>query len=203
VKVDSKTRLPGKMEAERRMKALQELFHKTSDALRDVWMDVQSPIVVIGPGFRKNEFVKYLQSKAPNISQDIIDVKGVNSGGLAGINEALRSGVLTKALKHVRIIEETKIVEELLTRLGKGRADISYGFFEVERASLFGAVEKLLLADVTFREASEEKRLALEKLMRDVEGKGGGIMVISSEHEAGIKLLSLGGVAALLRYPLA
>jgi len=33
-----------------------------------------------------------------------------------------------------------------------------------------------------------------------VERKGGGIIVISTEHEAGTKLLALGGVAALLRF---
>jgi protein pelota len=38
--------------------------------------------------------------------------------------------------------------------------------------------------------------------MKNVEEMGGGIMIISTEHEAGTKLLSLGGIAALLRFPL-
>jgi protein pelota len=38
--------------------------------------------------------------------------------------------------------------------------------------------------------------------MKEVEEKGGHIIVISTEHEAGEKLLALGGVAALLRFPL-
>jgi len=58
------------------------------------------------------------------------------------------------------------------------------------------------LADVTLRETTNEKRTALEKLMREVEERGGQIIVISTEHEAGAKLLALGGVAALLRFPL-
>jgi len=41
----------------------------------------------------------------------------------------------------------------------------------------------------------------LEKLVKEVEEKGGRIIIISTEHEAGTKLLSLGGVAALLRFP--
>jgi protein pelota len=31
---------------------------------------------------------------------------------------------------------------------------------------------------------------------------GGGVMVISSEHDGGKQLDSLGGLAALLRYPI-
>jgi protein pelota len=67
---------------------------------------------------------------------------------------------------------------------------------------MYGAVEKLLVADSALRETTEEKRRQLEKLMKQVEEARGAIMVISTEHEAGTKLLSLGGVAALLRFPL-
>jgi protein pelota len=59
------------------------------------------------------------------------------------------------------------------------------------------------LTDVTLREASDEKRLALEDLLKEVEERGGEVTIISAEHEAGAKLLSLGGIAALLRFPLA
>jgi protein pelota len=52
------------------------------------------------------------------------------------------------------------------------------------------------------RETSDEKRLYLEDLMKAVEQKGGSILVVSTEHEAGAKLTALGGIAALLRFPL-
>lgn len=64
-----------------------------------------------------------------------------------------------------------------------------------------GAVEKLVLADTMLREASEEQRLRLEGLMHAVEQHAGSITVVSTEHEAGAKLNALGGVAALLRFP--
>lgn len=202
VKVEEKTRLPGKLEAEKRTKAKREFFKGALKALRYERTRVRGPIVVIGPGFMKNEFVKYMKRVAPDTAEGIIDVKGVNSAGLAGINEALRSGVFTKALRHVRIVEENKVMEEVLARLGKGRLDVTYGLDAVERASSFGAVEMILLADTTLREAPDDKRLALEELMREVEKRGGKVMVISAEHEAGTNLLSLGGIAALLRFPL-
>ncbi|UCC33425.1 MAG: mRNA surveillance protein pelota [Candidatus Bathyarchaeota archaeon] len=203
VKAEEKTRLPGKLEVEKRAKAFREFFKKALRALRELWARLHSPLVIIGPGFVKNDFVKYINGAEPDVASAIIDVKGVNSGGLAGIQEALRSGVFTKALKHVRIAEEARLMEAVLTRLGKDRLDVTYGLAEVEKASAFGAIERLLLTDVTMRESSDEERMALEDLLRKVEERGGIVTIISVEHEAGTKLLSLGGVAALLRYPLA
>jgi len=202
VKAEEKTRLPGKLEAEKRTGAMREFFKKALKFLREAWISLRSPIVIIGPGFVKNDFFSYVKREALDVAAAVVDVKGVNSAGVAGINEALRSGVFTKALKHVRIAEEAKVMEEVLARLGKGRGDITYGFVEVEKASAYGAVEKLLVADTALREISDERRKALEKIMKEAEERGGQVMVISTEHEAGTELLSLGGVAALLRFPL-
>jgi len=38
--------------------------------------------------------------------------------------------------------------------------------------------------------------------MKDIEQKGGKVIIVSTEHEAGAKLIALGGVAALLRFAL-
>jgi len=107
-----------------------------------------------------------------------------------------------KTTKKLRVIEETEVIEEILRRLGKGEPTITYGFEDVEMAVELGAVEKLVLADIVLREASDEKRLTIEDLMKKVEEKGGKIIVVSTEHEAGAKLVSLGGITALLRFPL-
>jgi len=142
-----------------------------------------------------------VRDKAPEIAKSIIDVKSVNNSGLAGIKEALRSGILVKALEHVRIVEETKAVEEILERLGKNQP-VAYGLEEVKLANSYGAIEKLVLIDIRLREATDEERLELENLMKEVEEKGGKIIIISAEHEAGEKLASIGGIAAILRFPI-
>ena len=201
VRVEGKARLPGKSEAEKRSEALQRYFREASNALREVWLSIRCSIVIIGVGFVKNQFANYVKSEALDVAQSLVDVKGVNSSGVAGIKEALRSGVLDKTLKHVRIAEEAKFVEEVLARLGGEKGNVTYGLEQVEKADLVGAVETFLVADLTMRDAPNEKRLVLEKLMKEVEEKGGKIVVVSVEHEAGQKLLALGGVAALLRFP--
>jgi len=172
------------------------------NVLRQAWMSAHMPIVIIGVGFVKNDFAKFVESEASDIAESVLDVKSVNNGGVAGINEALRSGVLQKTMKQQRILEETEVVEEVLKRLGKGEGNVTYGLKEVARAAEVGAVEKLVVADSVLREGSDEDRLFIEELMRSVEAKGGSLIVVSTEHEAGVKLLGLGGLAALLRFAL-
>jgi len=202
IKAEERISLPGKLQAEERTGTLQELFKSASGILEEVQAQPQVSLVVLGLGYIKNDFIRYLEQKRPEIREKVIDVKSVNSVGKAGIYEALRSGILSKALRHVRVAEETDVVEEVLKRLGKERGDVTYGLAEVERADTYGAVEKLLMTDVRLREATDEERQMHERLMRSVEDKAGRVVIISTEHEAGTKLNSLGGIAALLRFPI-
>ncbi len=201
-KMGGRTKLPGKLEAEKRVKAKQLFFKDALESLREAWGPIHSPIVVIGPGFIKDDFVDYIKNEAKDVAASVVAIKGVNSAGLSGIQESLRSGILVNVIQNIRVADEMKAMEELLSRLGKGKRDVTYGLCEVEKAGAYGAVEKLLVADSTLRETTEEKRIELEKIMKKVEETGGEIMVLSTEHEAGTKLLSLGGVAALLRFQL-
>ena len=201
-KVGERARLPGKLEPEKRTKAKQLFFKRALKSLREVWAPLHSPIVIIGPGFIKNDFADYVKNEDKDVAESIVGVKGVNSAGLSGIQESLRSGILSNVLQHLRVADEMNAIEEFLSRLGKGKSNVTYGFSDVEKAANYGAVEKLLVADLTLRETTDEKRIALEKLMKTVEETRGDIMVLSTEHEAGTKLLSFGGVAALLRFPL-
>jgi len=200
VKAEENISLPGKRSTDERTKTLQGLFKSAAKALEDLSSELKMSIVVLGVGFIKNQFVKFLEEYKPELRRAIVDVKSVNNNGKAGINEALRSGVLNKALKNVRIAEEAEVVEEVLERLGKEHANVTYGLKEVEKADSIGAIDRLLVTDVKLREASDEERRVLEKLMREVENKHGKVIIISTEHEAGTKLNSLGGIAALLRF---
>ena len=202
IKVEERMKLPGKLEAEKRSAATKEYFNRTLKSLSQLWSPKRSPIVILGVGFIKSDFAKFLSDEDSDVSKSVVDVKSVNNGGVAGIYEALRSGVLLKAAKQLRIVDETETMEEVMKRLGKGEATITYGLNEVESAVKMGAVEKLVLADTMLRESQEEQRLHLEELMREVEQRRGSVTVVSTEHEAGAKLLALGGIAALLRFPI-
>ncbi len=201
-RVEQRMRLPGKQEADKRGEATKAYFRLAINSLQRLWMEKHNPIVVIGAGYVKNDFVNYLAQESQEISKSVVDIKSVNNGGTAGINEALRSGVLLKTAHQLRIVDETETMEEVMKRLGKGEGTVTYGLQAVENAVNMGAVEKLVVADTTLRDADEEQRLKLEELMRNTEKRNASITVVSTEHEAGSKLFALGGIAALLRFPI-
>ncbi|MEM2718112.1 MAG: mRNA surveillance protein pelota [Candidatus Bathyarchaeia archaeon] len=194
--------LPGKHMADERRRVLVEMFKSAARVMEDLVKSLNGSIIVVGVGLVKDMFIEFLRESQLDVYDKIVDVKSVNSAGRSGIYEALRSGILSKALQHMRVIEESSAVEEILKRLGMGRGDVTYGLSGVERAASLGAVEELLVTDELIRASSDEVMLLLEGLIRSVEDKGGRVRIISVEHEAGAKLKSLGGIAALLRFPL-
>jgi protein pelota len=202
IRVEQRIRLPGKQDADKRVEATKGYFKLARESLQKLWTANHNPIVVIGAGYVKNDFMNYLQDESRELCKAIVDVKSVNNGGTAGIDEALRSGVLLKASHELRIVDETNTMEEVMKRLGKGEGTVTYGLEPVENAANMGAIEKLIVADTMLRDADEEHRLKLEELMRAVEKRQAVVTVISTEHEAGFKLISLGGIVALLRFPI-
>ncbi|MCL2477674.1 mRNA surveillance protein pelota [Candidatus Bathycorpusculum sp.] len=201
-RVEQRTRLPGKQDADKRVEATKAYFRLALTSLEKLWAINRNPLVIIGAGFVKNDFVSYLQDENKDLSKAVVDIKSVNNGGTAGIDEALRSGVLLKTAHQLRILDETETMEEIMKRLGKGEGNVTYGLTAVENAANMGAIEKLVVADTTLRDADENQRLKLEELMHAVERRQAAITVVSTEHEAGFKLISLGGIAALLRFPI-
>jgi protein pelota len=92
-----------------------------------------------------------------------------------------------------------------LLRKDDGRA--WYGPREVEKATDQGAVGRgggvLLLSNALFRAqdvATRRRWVRLHDRVKEVEG--GEVRVLSSEHESGKRLDALGGIAAILTFPL-
>jgi len=202
IKAEYVRRLPGKMEPERRTKALNETLKLIAKNLSDVWRREGGPIVIVGPGYMKEIFKNHLKEKYPELSNAVTKVATVSSSGIAGLNEALRSGILNQVAMEIRASTETGYVEEVLKRLGQKRTDVTYGIEETQVAAELGAVKRLLIVDLTIRKMEEEEDSTFEHLLKSVEKTGGEIMIVSSRHEGGKKLLSLGGVAAILRFPI-
>ena len=198
LKGEIKAKLPSKRETEKREPAISKYFRTILKFLDLAWKDTQGLIVIIGPGFWKEKLVKYIQIEKPKLFGAIKDVRTVGNGGISGVKEAIRGGVLDKVAKEGRVIEETKIVNEVLSRLGANQDKVTYGLMNVENAINTGAVKLLLVADELLRK--EKERKSIEDLIQKVEKMGGRIMIINTKFEAGKQLVGLGGLAALLRF---
>lgn len=175
--------------------------HKDKETLEDYHSDILKymegkyssfqAIVLGGPGFERENLLKYIQSKKPEIAKRIF-LEHTNATGRAGVQEVIKTSA-NRILKDTRIARETEIVEKLLEEIEKDGKAV-YGMKETEKAIGFGAVETLLI--------SEEKLTEFEEIMDKVEKQGGSVRIITSEHESGEKLLHLGGIGGLLRFEL-
>lgn len=174
-----------------RQKNIIQFYEKVIESITK--FDYIQNIIIAGPGFVKNDFYDYLKEKHKDLAEISI-IEPTGSGGRVGITEVLKKGTVEKLTAENRVAVEMGAVNRLLEQIGKNSSKIAYGLTEVKNAINMGAVEMLLILDVMV--AAEN----MGDLMDMVENMKGEVMVISSEHEGGKQLESLGGMAAILRY---
>jgi protein pelota len=151
-----------------------------------------SVLVVVGPGFTREHFVKLGKEKNPDIFKNC-HIHGTGQTGMVGIQEAIKSGVVEQITKENRVVLETNFIEKLFEEIKKdGLA--TYGINEVKNALVNGAVERLLITDTLVRTLEGEEILKLAKK------NNSEFTIINTMHEAGKKIEGIGGLGALLRY---
>ena len=174
-----------------RQKNIVQFYEKVIESIRK--FDSIQNIVIAGPGFVKNDFYDYLKDKHSDLAKVSI-IEPTGSGGRNGISEVLKKGTVEKLTSENRVALEMGAIDNLLTEIVKNSSKIAYGVKETKKAIDLGAVSELLILDT--KVASENMGDAMDM----VENMKGEVMVISSEHEGGKQLESLGGMAAILRY---
>ena len=176
-----------------RKQAINDFFTELAEVIKG-FKEVKA-VILAGPGFSKGEFYDFLTQKYSEMAKISI-LESTGAGGRSGIAEVLKKGVIEKMATEGRIAYEIRMVEELLSEIGKNSKRVAYGKKEVNQAAKSGAAETLLVIDELVRERD------IEELMDLTENMGGKVVIISSEHDGGKQLASLGGIAALLRYGL-
>ena len=174
-----------------RQKNIIQFYEKVIESIEK--FDSIQNIVIAGPGFVKNDFYDYLKDKHADLA-NISIIEPTGSGGRNGISEVLKKGTVDKLTAENRVALEMGAIDNLLTEIAKNSSKIAYGLKETKNAINLGAVSELLILDT--KVASENMGDAMDM----VENMKGEVMVISSEHEGGKQLESLGGMAAILRY---
>lgn len=176
-----------------RDKNILQFYKKVVDAVTK-FEDIQN-IIVAGPGFVKNDFYSYLKDKHKDLASKVI-VENIGTGGRVGISEVIKKGTVEKLTVENRVAEEIQAVNDLLINIAKNSSKVVYGVSETKNAVNMGAVEKLLVLDKAVPNNNLEETIAI------VENMNGEVITISSEHEGGEQLSALGGIAAILRYPI-
>jgi len=144
-------------------------------------------IIIAGPAFAKEDVLTLIKSREKELLGKIT-VESTYQTEENGLQELLNKGLLEKLTKMSRAEEETKAMERLLEEIGKnGKA--AYGLEKTRESLEAGLINLILISDKNIRDYEEVLDLADKMRVR--------IMVVSSQHSAGEKLLGLGGIAGL------
>ncbi|KAL1977589.1 hypothetical protein VTN31DRAFT_448 [Thermomyces dupontii] len=193
---------------------LRQIDFNTSITSTSPTNETVRPILLASPGFVAAGFQKHMQTVAatstPALKRLLPSVVVVHSasGYLHSLSEVLQSPTVKTLLADTKYARETKLMDDFMNQLRKETNKATYGAREVEAAVEQGAVGRgggvLIISNRLFRshDVRERKRwVALVDRVRQVEG--GEVRVLSSDHESGKRLDALGGVAALLTFPIA
>ena len=162
------------------------------DAVIKSIAEISGPLVIAGPGFVKDDFVRYAKNKnsAPAGRAIVVETRRIGGGA---VQDVIGAGTLEKLIGDLQLSREVRLMDEVLLRIAQDGA-VAYGRKDVATAIEYGAVEEVLLADSLLRDR------AIVPLIENAERMQAKVVVLSTEFEPGERLAALGGIAALLRY---
>jgi protein pelota len=164
-------------------------FDRVSDHLDGI----TGPLVIAGPGFIKDDFLKVLRGRNVSVAANTI-VMETRRIGTGAVQEVIGHAVLDRIAGDIQLAREVQLMDEFLARMAKG-LPVAYGRAEVQLATDSGAIEQLLVSDTLIRDP------IVVHLMDRAELTRAQVTVFSSSFDPGKQLGALGGVAALLRFP--
>lgn len=153
---------------------------------------ITGPLVIAGPGFVKDDFVKFMRTKDNALSDRALVVE-TRRIGRGAVQDVIGQGAIEKLVGDLQLTREVNLVDEILLRISRNGA-VAYGMQAVTDAIDYSAAEQVLITDTLLHDA------AVTRLIEKAEGMRAKIIVLSGSFEPGERLDALGGIAALLRY---
>ncbi|MEM4481382.1 MAG: mRNA surveillance protein pelota [Desulfurococcaceae archaeon] len=155
-------------------------------------------VIIAGPGDMKSHLRSELLSK---ISLPIY-IDSTSTGGCQGVREVLNRDVVKEVVSDLNIVRAKGALEDFKRLLVLEDQLVAYGLEEVHRASLIGAISKLLVADELLKLPEEEERQRVLDALRNASNHRAEIIVVPSKSDVGLELLGFGGIVAILRFKL-
>lgn len=153
---------------------------------------VEGPLVIAGPGFIKDDFLRYVKTVDPETAERCV-VAETRRTGRGAVQDVIGQGVVDRIHEDIQLGREVRLMEQLLERIACEQP-VAYGLGEVKNAVTYGACETLLVSDLLLRDPG------IAELLLQAEEMNTKIVVFSSSFDPGAQLDALGGIAALLRY---
>ena len=103
-----------------------------SDAVLKCIAEISGPLIIAGPGFIKDDFVRYAKNKnsAPAGQAIVVETRRIGRGA---VQDVIGSGTLEKLMGDLQLSREVKLMDEVLLRIAQDGA-VAYGKKPVESA---------------------------------------------------------------------
>ncbi|KRX60129.1 Protein pelota -like protein, partial [Trichinella sp. T9] len=195
--------------ASQRQMAFKKFFEAVKAALLlNVNFDVVKCVLIASPGFLRDQFFAYLYSEDSSKNEVLLNNKSKfilvqsTTGHKHALKEILNNPAISAKLKDTKAAGETKALEAFHEMLLQDANRAFYGIKHVEHANELLSIKTLLISDALFRSMDFVKRSRYVSLVESVKKQGGEVKIFSSLHLSGEQLAYMGGVAAILRYPI-
>ena len=176
----------------------------------------EMPMLVLGSaGYTAGNFLKHAQEtawqKGDKKMQEYFKKSALvvhSAGGyLHDLTSALQAPAVKKQLADTKYGREAAVLEKFFDLLRQDEGRACYGPGEVSQAVEGGGVGRgggvMLISDRLFRSDDvAERRRWVELVERVRKTEGGEVKVLSSGHESGRRLEQVGGIGAILTFPM-
>lgn len=154
-------------------------------------------VIIFGPGETRRRFFNALVARQEVQKDAVMVVDGVDVAGEDGIFVFLRSPAMKEAMSASKLAAVSALLDRVMLMVNRGEAKFAMGLQEVSQAAAMKAIESVVFSDSIFRTAEEDQ---VVKLLNSIEGYGAKTYAVDSSTDIGLRVSSLGGIVALLRY---
>jgi protein pelota len=154
-------------------------------------------VIVFGPGETRRRFFNALVAREEIPKERVQVVDGVDVAGEDGIFVFLRSPAMKEVMSASKLASVSSMLDRVMLMVNRGEGKFAMGLQEVSQAGAMKAIESVVFSDSIFKTADEEQ---VVKLLNSIESYGAKMYAVDSSTDIGLRVSSLGGIVALLRY---
>lgn len=175
--------------------SLDSFFADTAKTVASVLSEADR-IIIFGPGETRRRFYNTLDRNGlPKERAQVVD--GVDVAGEDGIFVFLRSPAMKEAMSNSKLATVSVMLDRVMLMVNRGENKFAMGLKEITEAANAKAVESVVFSDSIFKTADED---AVVRMLNSVESYNAKTYAVDSSTDIGLRVSSLGGIVALLRY---